>query len=125
MNYYGSKIEGITFSKFKELYKERLDIMGVYFGVSNSLLRKRTLEVISRKTFEKKGDDIDWYISRKVFDGMLKELGINTQISSKGSEYREEYEQRLQTLLKRRRKGEILDTNTNLLKMIETIKDYE
>jgi len=124
MKYYGDKIEGITFSKFKELYKERLDIMGVYFGVSNSLLRKRTLDIISQKTFKKKGDDIDWYISRKVFDGMLEELGIKTTLSPKGNyEYRDEYEQRLQTVLKRREKGEILDTNTNLLKMIETIKN--
>ena len=123
MKYNGSKIEGITLSKFKELYKERLDVMGVYFGVSNSLLRKRTLDIISQKTFDKKGDDIDWYISREVFDGMLKELGINTSHTIKGSEYREEYEQRLQTLLKRRKKGEILDTNTNILTMIETIKN--
>ena len=123
MKYYGNKIEGMTFSMFKQLYKERLDIMGVYFGVSNSLSRKRTLDIISRKTFEKRGDDIDWYIARKVFDGMLEELGIKTSHSIKGSQYRDEYEQRLQTLLKRRKKGEILDTNTNLLKMIETIKN--
>lgn len=99
MKYYGEKIEGITFPKFKEMYKKRLIELDVSEGVICSVMKQRTIDKLSGKTFHKMGENVDRYVSRMVFNDMLSELGYKSfTYSFKGSEFREEYEKRLKSL---------------------------
>jgi hypothetical protein len=100
MNLYGEKVSDISFPKFKEMYKERLEELSVPEGTINYILRSKNFQTMRNRVFSG-CREIELYISCRVLDNLCKELNIRDMgvlVSPKGG--KDEYLRRVGKVLK-------------------------
>ena len=95
----GEKIKGMTFPKFKEMFKKRLEELGIYYGLINYLLRSKDMDTLRTRCWSKKTTEKDYYFSCIVLNEMLQEMGMFDMGSLTGglTSY-EEYEERVKSI---------------------------